>query len=137
MCKNQMVRDQGTHQNFSIVGMILVLVIGSILILLSLVIDMVVEWVQQHLFPNEEYKRVAWFNDAFLQLQKHAHVWDSSVFDRELSPREVFGSAREKEDIQPSNAESTEPDRRNTDPFMVRYELTDRQRWKSGLSARL
>lgn len=68
------------------------------------------------------YKRVAWINDAFLQLQKHVHQWDSGIVDHALSSNTVTGSAREKENVISLEEESTESNRRRTDPFMVGYE---------------
>jgi hypothetical protein len=121
MCNNQMVRDQGTHQNFSIVGMSLVLVLGGLLMFISVVIDPVVGFVQ-HRLRKWEYKRTAWINDAFLHLQQQVYELDRSPIGTRVAVNEIPATVGQKGSIKYTEDQNLQATGLDTDPFMMGYE---------------
>jgi hypothetical protein len=71
MCSNQLVRSDGQHQSFSVLGLTLVLILGGIIIILGMVTDTVVGWLQTLL--GARYRRTQWILDEKLQLQRAAY----------------------------------------------------------------
>jgi hypothetical protein len=73
MCRNQLVRDPGLHQSFSILGIVLVLALGGIIIVLGLLADTVVGWLQLLTSSKAQYRREQWILEHELQLQRSAY----------------------------------------------------------------
>ncbi|KAL8924268.1 MAG: hypothetical protein Q9172_002741 [Xanthocarpia lactea] len=71
MCENQIIRSQEGTLSFSILGVAIILVVGSILIFTSLVIDTVVGFLRRRL-RRKSYKSLQWTLDEKLQLQRMA-----------------------------------------------------------------
>lgn len=69
MCWNQIINETGDTTSFSIVGMVVLFVIGGLIIIASFILDTVVGWVQQRL-KVAEHARMSWILDDKLQLQK-------------------------------------------------------------------
>ncbi|KAE9364620.1 hypothetical protein N431DRAFT_354454 [Stipitochalara longipes BDJ] len=72
LCKSQMIRNVSGYQNFSTLGVALILIIGTSLVILGWTIDMVVGFVQRYLFKRN-LARLSWVSDGFLQLQRMAY----------------------------------------------------------------
>jgi len=121
MCDNQMVRDQGTHQNFSIAGMALVLVLGGLLMLISVIIDPVVGFVQ-HRLRKWEYKRAAWINDEFLHLQQQVYELDRSPIGTRVAVNEIPATVGQKGSMIYTEDKNLQATGLDTDPFMMGYE---------------
>lgn len=60
------MRDIGPYQLFSVLGVILILVIGGVLILLDILLDTVISWLQ--VGRKAEYRRSQWILEGKLQL---------------------------------------------------------------------
>ncbi|KAH8599574.1 hypothetical protein B0O99DRAFT_610838 [Bisporella sp. PMI_857] len=71
MCKQQIVRNIGAYQSFSVLGIAIILSVGLLIILVSLVLDIVVGAFQKHGW-GENFKRVAWNLDSMLHQQRMA-----------------------------------------------------------------
>jgi hypothetical protein len=71
MCRNQLVRDIGRHQSFSVLGLALVLVLGGVIIVLGMVADTIVGWLQTS--SKGKYRRNQWVLEQKLQLQRAAY----------------------------------------------------------------
>ena len=72
ICQSQMIRNVAGYQNFSTLGVVIILVFGSSLVLLGLTIDTVAGLVQKH-FLKRDYQRLSWVSDGYLQLQRLAY----------------------------------------------------------------
>lgn len=71
ICKRQMVRDVSGYQNFSTLGVVVILVVGVLLIGMGLGIDAAVGWLQQRI--GKHFERLSWISDGYLQLQRMAY----------------------------------------------------------------
>jgi hypothetical protein len=71
ICKRQMIRNASGYQNFSILGVAIILSMGSFIIILGTTIDSI--WgLAQKVFQRKHYTSyglLAWETDGFLQLQ--------------------------------------------------------------------
>ena len=72
MCKNQISRSQGDTISFSMLGVGIILVVGSFLIATSLVIDILVGSIRRK-YHWKEFKGLQWILDEKLQLQRLAY----------------------------------------------------------------
>lgn len=72
MCDNQSVRTTNNAMNFSTLGIVIILVVGGLLISTSLVLDILVGFVQRK-WKMRDYQRVQWALDEKLQLQRLAY----------------------------------------------------------------
>lgn len=70
MCYSQLIRDTQDTKSFSILGLVIIFVIGGVLILTSMILDTVVGWVQT-LTKRGLGKKEAWLQDDKLQLQRN------------------------------------------------------------------
>lgn len=71
MCDKQMVHSRSDTTSFSVLGLALVIIIGSILILTNLVLDTIVGFLQRE-FKTGNHRRLQWIVDEKLQLQRLA-----------------------------------------------------------------
>jgi hypothetical protein len=71
ICKRQMVRNVSGYQNFSTLGVVVILVVGVLLIGAGLGIDALVGWLQQRI--GKHFGRLSWISDGYLQLQRMAY----------------------------------------------------------------
>ncbi|KAJ5957343.1 hypothetical protein N7501_011622 [Penicillium viridicatum] len=71
-CKHQIVRNVTGLQNFNMLAIVIVLVLGSIIIVLGLTIDSIVGYVQRR-FPGASAGWVHWTLDGVFQLQRLAY----------------------------------------------------------------
>lgn len=71
-CKHQIVRNVTGLQNFNMLAIVIVLVLGSIIIVLGLTIDSIVGYVQRR-FPGASEGWVHWTLDGVFQLQRLAY----------------------------------------------------------------
>lgn len=69
MCYSQMINDTLGTTSFSILGLSIMFSIGGFIILLSLVIDTIIGWLQT-LFRKGLTKKQAWLQDDKLQMQR-------------------------------------------------------------------
>jgi len=72
LCKSQMIRNVSGYQNFSTLGVALILIIGTTLVILGWTIDIVVGFFQRNLF-RRNLARLSWVSDGYLQLQRMAY----------------------------------------------------------------
>jgi hypothetical protein len=72
LCLSQKVQATNGYQNFSTLGVAIILVLGTAIILLGVVIDKVVGFSQKRL-KRGDYGRLAWALDEKLQLQRMAY----------------------------------------------------------------
>ena len=72
ICKNQKIRSSGRTTSFSVLGIAVILAVGSLLILTHLVLDMILQFVRQ-IFGWKEYKSLQWTIDGKYQLQRLAY----------------------------------------------------------------
>jgi hypothetical protein len=72
ICRRQMIRNVAGYQNFSTLGVAIILIVGSVLVILGLVIDTVTGWIQKRM-QKKDYERLSWISDGYLQLQRLAH----------------------------------------------------------------
>ena len=70
-CRNQLVRSTAAYLNFSVLGMILILVFGGVIMLLGVYIDVIVAWLRR---PSSKYKSLEWNYDNVLELQRALHA---------------------------------------------------------------
>lgn len=71
-CTTQRLRMDSSYQNFSITGMIVVLILGSLIIALGLSIDTITAWLQKRLRSGERH-REEWLLDGVFQHQRFAY----------------------------------------------------------------
>jgi hypothetical protein len=79
LCKRQMIRNVSGYQNFSTLGVAIILILGSFLVVLGWIIDIVVSWIQKLLFKRN-FARLSWISDGYLQLQRLAY--EGAGYDR-------------------------------------------------------
>lgn len=72
MCKNQIVRSSGGTISFSVLGVAIILILGTALISTSLILPTVIGLLRRWL-KWKDYKRLQWNLDANLQLQRLAY----------------------------------------------------------------
>jgi hypothetical protein len=71
LCKRQMIRNVSGYENFSVLGVAIILVIGGTLVFLGSVLDDAVGLVQKLL--GKHYGLLTWTSDGYLQLQRLAY----------------------------------------------------------------
>ena len=69
MCDNQLIKDPGDSTSFSIIGLVVVFVVGGFIIVTSLALDPIVGWSQER-FHVGEHKKLSWQLDDKLQQQR-------------------------------------------------------------------
>ncbi|TVY89260.1 hypothetical protein LAWI1_G005934 [Lachnellula willkommii] len=74
ICARQMVRNAGGYQNFSTLGVSLIIGLGSLLVIVGAYIDSIWGLIQTHALKKRytSYGRLAWESDGYLQLQRMA-----------------------------------------------------------------
>jgi hypothetical protein len=72
ICQRQMIRNVSGYQNFSTLGVAIILILGCTMVVLGLVIDIVVGLIQKFLF-RRNFARLSWISDGYLQLQRLAY----------------------------------------------------------------
>ena len=72
LCKRQMIRNVSGYQNFSTLGVAIILILGCFLVVLGWIIDIIVGWIQKLLFKRN-FARLSWVSDGYLQLQRLAY----------------------------------------------------------------
>jgi hypothetical protein len=75
MCDGQMILAFGDYQSFSMMGIELIIAIGVFIVLLSLVLEHIVAFVQKRC-GSKAYKQVLWKTDGVLQQQRLAFECD-------------------------------------------------------------
>lgn len=73
ICQRQMIRNVAGYQNFSTLGVAIILILGCGLVVVGLVIDTVVGRIQRHKKVKQNYQRLSWISDGYLQLQRLAY----------------------------------------------------------------
>ncbi|KAF8855323.1 hypothetical protein BDZ45DRAFT_506545 [Acephala macrosclerotiorum] len=63
VCQRQMIRNVAGYQNFSTLGVVIILVIGMALVVLGLAIDDVVGWIQG--WFHRHHARLSWIEDGY------------------------------------------------------------------------
>jgi hypothetical protein len=88
-CHAQLVRDSSSFMNFSVLGLVLVLVLGGVIILLGLSTDTVVGWIRTRK-GRKVWKAEQWHNEETLALQKAANeragLWKDGGNESTSSP---------------------------------------------------
>ena len=69
MCKSQMVHETAGTSSFSLLGVVILFVVGAGIIGLSFVLDTVIAWLQKR-FGRGEIARLSWISDDKLQLHR-------------------------------------------------------------------
>ena len=69
MCHNQLIRDSAGSASFSILGLVIIFVVGGFVIVTSLALDTIVGWVQERL-KKGMHKKLSWQLDDKLQQQR-------------------------------------------------------------------
>jgi hypothetical protein len=72
LCNNQMIRNVSGYQNFSTLGVAIILIFGTSLVILGWTIDIVVGFVQRRFFKRH-FARLSWISDGYLQVQRMAY----------------------------------------------------------------
>ena len=72
MCQNQKIRSRSGTVSFSVLGMAIILILGSFLITTSLALDSVMGFVRRKLHWKD-YKSLQWTLDDKSQLQRIAY----------------------------------------------------------------
>ncbi|KAF2258850.1 hypothetical protein CC78DRAFT_477176, partial [Lojkania enalia] len=73
LCNTQIIRSTGKHQNFSVLGIAIIIAFSTFFIWLSFVIGTATGWVQRWIHKGED-RRLQWLLDDSLQLQRMAYV---------------------------------------------------------------
>jgi hypothetical protein len=72
ICARQMIRNVSGYQNFSTLGVAIILILGCVLVILGWTIDIIVGAIQKYLF-RRNFARLSWISDGYLQLQRLAY----------------------------------------------------------------
>lgn len=72
ICERQMIRNVSGYQNFSTLGVAIILILGCTMVFLGWVIDTSVGFIQSFLF-KKNFARLSWISDGYLQLQRLAY----------------------------------------------------------------
>ncbi|KAL8719745.1 MAG: hypothetical protein Q9225_003289 [Loekoesia sp. 1 TL-2023] len=72
LCKRQKVRSPDGYISFSVLGIVIILVVGGLLIVINLVLDAIVGFLRRSL-RWQDHKRLQWAMDEKLQLQRLAY----------------------------------------------------------------
>lgn len=72
LCQRQMIRNVSGYQNFSTLGVAIILILGCFLVVLGWVIDSVVGWMQRRIWKRD-FARLSWISDGYFQLQRMAY----------------------------------------------------------------
>ena len=100
MCQAQMVKDDGSTTSFSILGLVLIFVVGGMIILTSWTLDTIVGWLQSRL-KKGEYKKLNWLLDDKLKLQRMLlegvglGIWEGAMGFPTTMSRDRFGGWRD------------------------------------------
>ncbi|OQU98126.1 hypothetical protein CLAIMM_03951 [Cladophialophora immunda] len=102
ICRSQKVSARDGYQNFSVLGISIIIGVGTLIIIIGLTIDTIVGWMQTK-FKRGEYRLLSWELDDKLQLQRMAYEgagwgpWkDHSGFPIKEGVAEVGRYEREK-----------------------------------------
>jgi hypothetical protein len=107
LCNNQKVHTTGEYQNFSMLGLCIILVVGAIIISLSLTIEWVTSLIQRRLKRGDE-RRVQWIVDSDLQLQRM--LYESAGYGRWNGPLDSVPTlAKGEELVVPTDIEQGRP----------------------------
>lgn len=79
-----MIRNISGFQNFSLLGVTIILVIGGVLVILGSVIDIVVGLAQKWIL-RRHFGRLSWVSDGYLQLQRLAYEGVSNNLENDLT----------------------------------------------------
>lgn len=72
LCNNQIIRSTSGVISFSVLGIAIILIVGTVLIVTSLLLDTVIPFMRRKTDWNE-YKSLHWVLDGTLQLQRLAY----------------------------------------------------------------
>ena len=72
ICNNQIIRSTSGVISFSVLGVAIILIVGTVLIVTSLLLDTVMPFMRRMIGRNE-YKSLHWVTDGTLQLQRLAY----------------------------------------------------------------
>lgn len=72
LCKSQMINSPGGTMSFSVLGIGVILIVGTLLMLLSLWLDSITGYVRWKL-QYDDYKRLQWGLDGMFQLHRLAY----------------------------------------------------------------
>lgn len=72
ICNNQKVRSSGDTISFSVLGVAIILIVGTFIILTNLILDILVGFIRSE-FGWKDYKRLQWILDEKLQMQRLAY----------------------------------------------------------------
>ena len=72
LCKNQKIRTSNGTTSFSVLGIAVILIVGTLLIVTHLVLDLVMQFFRQT-FGWKEYKSLQWTLDGKFQMQRLAY----------------------------------------------------------------
>ena len=72
ICNNQKIRSTSGTISFSVLGIAIILIVGTIIIMTNLILDTLTGFVRKHL-GWKDYKRLQWILDEKLQLQRLAY----------------------------------------------------------------
>ncbi|KAF2464395.1 uncharacterized protein BDR25DRAFT_271861 [Lindgomyces ingoldianus] len=73
LCRTQILRSTGKYQNFSVLGIAIIVAFSSFFIWLSFMIGTATGWVQRWIHKGED-RRLQWLLDDSLQLQRMAYA---------------------------------------------------------------
>ncbi|KAH0556148.1 hypothetical protein GP486_005920 [Trichoglossum hirsutum] len=123
MCQNQLVRNTGPYQSFSIIGIALTLAIGGVIMLIGSTIDVTIGHFQKN--RKSEYRRQQWILEDRLQLQRMAYEgygvggkWEGRLSsiptivrsDKQQESETLIGSSSELYDVQETRESIIRPD---------------------------
>ena len=108
MCYSQLVKATQGTVSFSMLGIIIIFVVGGVIVVLSLTLDPLVGWYQVR-YKKGIHRRLNWVSDSFFQLQRMAYEksgmgeWDGHHDNVPVTKRvDTFGGWSDVDTIRPT-----------------------------------
>jgi hypothetical protein len=95
-CHNQMIRNSGQYQSFSMVGLLIIVTTGLVIVVISLCLQPLVDFCRRKFGSNQSFRGALWRTDFVLQQQRMVFEggdlgnWTNT---RELVPVTLKGEA--------------------------------------------
>ena len=113
MCKQQLSKNTQGTVSFSVVGIVIIFVVGGAIMILSFILEGTVAWLQDR-FKRSSHRRINWVSDSFFQLQRMAYEkssmgeWDRLHSNVPITKRvETFGGWSDVDPLKPTITHSS------------------------------
>ncbi|KAL9560840.1 hypothetical protein ACKAV7_015003 [Fusarium commune] len=73
LCRSMKVPNPGGYKSFSVLALVIVLVVGGMVIIISIILEPVTNYIYNNWVTEHQFRRLQWILDGKLQLQRMAY----------------------------------------------------------------